>query len=40
MTFPRLDTRIADAFRSTWEAFNTLIPHTLWTLTVNVLTFG
>jgi hypothetical protein len=32
--------RVADAFRSTWEAFNMIIPHTLWTLTINFLTSG
>jgi hypothetical protein len=34
----KLDTRIAEAFTSTWETFNRSIPHTLWTMTINLLT--
>ncbi|KAI7897292.1 integrator complex subunit 2 [Mucor mucedo] len=34
----QLDVRVADAFISTWESFNRIIPHTLWKITVNSLT--
>ncbi|CAO0792117.1 unnamed protein product [Mucor circinelloides] len=34
----KLDTRIAEALTSTWETFNRIIPHTLWTMTINLLT--
>ncbi|KAI8092453.1 integrator complex subunit 2 [Gilbertella persicaria] len=33
----KLDDRIAEAFRSTWETFNRVIPHTLWAMTINYL---
>lgn len=36
----KLDTRIAEALTSTWEAYNRIIPHTLWTMTINLLTSG
>lgn len=36
----KLDTRIAEALTSTWETFNRIIPHTLWTMTINLLTSG
>ncbi|KAI8079262.1 integrator complex subunit 2-domain-containing protein [Thamnidium elegans] len=36
----KLDVRISDAFVSTWESFNRIIPHTLWKITTNFLTPG
>ncbi|KAI8355523.1 integrator complex subunit 2 [Blakeslea trispora] len=33
----KLNKRIAEAFGSVWEAFNRVIPHALWTLTINLL---
>ncbi|KAI9265837.1 integrator complex subunit 2 [Helicostylum pulchrum] len=36
----KLDVRISDAFVSTWESFNRIIPHTLWKITTNLLTPG
>ena len=33
----KLSKRIAEAFGSVWEAFNRVIPHTLWALTINLL---
>ncbi|KAI7898222.1 integrator complex subunit 2 [Cokeromyces recurvatus] len=33
----KLDKRIAEAFVSTWEAFNIIIPHSLWLTTINFL---
>lgn len=33
-----MDVRVEDAFISTWESFNRIIPHTLWKITTNFLT--
>ncbi|PHZ10671.1 uncharacterized protein RHIMIDRAFT_239493 [Rhizopus microsporus ATCC 52813] len=33
-----LDSRVANCFVSAWESFNHVIPHSLWTMTINLLT--
>ncbi|KAI9472082.1 MAG: integrator complex subunit 2, partial [Benjaminiella poitrasii] len=33
----KLDKRIAEGLRSVWEAFNRIIPHSLWSMTINFM---